>query len=219
MKKYLPLLLLPTLFLLGMGDPIYLVQRVVDGDTLVLNTGDKVRLIGVDTPETKHPQKAVEYFGQEASAFTKREIEDQKVYLMFDQSNAYIGHRDKYDRLLAYVYRASDNFFLNAEIIKQGYGFAYTWFPFKYLDEFRKYEREAREKELGLWKANMSYSSAPAAYSQSQEIVYVGSRNSDKYHYPSCVWAKRIKSSNWVTFGSKSEAASRGYIPCKVCEP
>ena len=51
------------------------------------------------------------------------------------------------------------------------------------------------------------------------EITYVGSRNSTKYHYPSCVWAKKIKSQNLVTFGNKQEAGARGYIPCKVCKP
>ena len=59
--------------------------------------------------------------------------------------------RDRYGRLLAYVY-LSDGTFLNAEIIKQGYGFAYTRFPFKYMEEFRKYEREARENRQGMWR-------------------------------------------------------------------
>ncbi len=61
------------------------VTRVIDGDTLVLNGGERVRLIGVDTPETVHPTKPVEYFGKEASAFTKRMAEDQQVYLEYDQ--------------------------------------------------------------------------------------------------------------------------------------
>jgi len=63
---------------------------------------------------------------------------------------AQIGHRDKYRRTLAYVF-LEDGTFLNAEIIKQGYGFAYTRFPFKYMDEFRRYQREAREQRRGLW--------------------------------------------------------------------
>ncbi len=61
------------------------VTRVIDGDTLVLNGGERVRLIGVDTPETVHPSRPVEYFGREASAFTKRMAEDQQVYLEYDQ--------------------------------------------------------------------------------------------------------------------------------------
>jgi micrococcal nuclease len=64
------------------------VQRVVDGDTLLFGTGERVRLIGVDTPETKHPSKPVEQFGKEASAFTKRMVEGKRVRLEYDPSNA-----------------------------------------------------------------------------------------------------------------------------------
>ncbi len=70
--------------------------------------------------------------------------------LEFDQANSKIGHKDRYNRTLAYVF-LEDGTFLNAEIVKQGYGHAYTRFPFKYLDEFRRYEREAREQRRGLW--------------------------------------------------------------------
>jgi len=123
----------------------YTVLRVIDGDTIMLTTGERVQLIGVDTPETVHPQKPVEYFGIEASAFTKGMCEGKVVRLELDQTK-----RDIYDRLLAYVY-LEDGTFLNAEIIKQGYGHAYTKFPFKYMEEFREFEREARENRKGLW--------------------------------------------------------------------
>ena len=78
--------------------------------------------------------------------FTANMVEGKKVRLEFDQNQ-----RDKYKRLLAYVY-LEDGTFLNAEIIKQGYGYAYTRFPFKYLQEFRIYEKEARLRKRGLWK-------------------------------------------------------------------
>jgi micrococcal nuclease len=120
------------------------VDRVTDGDTLLLTNGEYVRLIGVDTPETKHPKKPVEYFGKEAYLFTKRMVEGKEVGLEYDQTR-----RDRYNRILAYAY-LSDGTFLNAEIIKQGYGFAYTKYPFKYMEEFRGYEREARENKRGL---------------------------------------------------------------------
>lgn len=123
----------------------HLCERVVDGDTIIIENNEKVRLIGVDTPETVHPNKPVGYFGKEASAFTKRMVEGKKVRLEYDWEM-----KDKYGRTLAYVF-LDDGTFLNAEIIKQGYGFAYTKFPFKYLDEFRQYEREARENKKGLW--------------------------------------------------------------------
>jgi len=125
---------------------IYKIKRVIDGDTLLLINGERVRLIGVDTPETKHPQKPVEYFGREAYLFTKEMVDGKEARFEFDRQK-----RDRYGRLLAYVYLL-DGTFLNAEIIKQGYGFAYTRFPFKYMEEFRRYEREARENRKGLWR-------------------------------------------------------------------
>ena len=121
------------------------VKRVVDGDTIVLENGERVRLIGVDTPETVHPNKPVQYFGKEASAFTKNMVEGKKVKLEYDWQR-----KDRYGRTLAYVY-LEDGTHLNAEIIKQGFGFAYTKYPFKYLEEFRKYEKEARIGKKGLW--------------------------------------------------------------------
>jgi micrococcal nuclease len=126
------------------------VVRVVDGDTLVVEIGgseERVRLIGVDTPETVHPQKPVEYFGKEASAFTTRMAEGAVVRLEADPQTA---DRDKYGRLLRYVY-LPDGKLLNAEIIAQGYGFAYVKYPFSKMEEFRQLEREAREASRGLW--------------------------------------------------------------------
>lgn len=119
--------------------------RVVDGDTLELDGGERVRLIGVDTPETVDPRRPVQYFGKEASAFTRRMAQGRMVRLEFDQDS-----RDHYGRTLAYVY-LQDGTFLNAEIIRQGYGHAYTRFPFRYQGEFLALEREARTEGRGLW--------------------------------------------------------------------
>ena len=122
------------------------VVRVVDGDTLLLDRNERVRLIGVDTPETVDPRRPVQRFGKEASEFTRRMAQGKQVRLEFDQDR-----RDRFGRTLAYVF-LEDGAFLNAELIRQGYGHAYTRFPFKYLEEFRALEREAREAQRGLWK-------------------------------------------------------------------
>ena len=122
------------------------VVRVVDGDTLLLDRKERVRLIGINTPETVDLRRPVERFGREASAFTKRMAEGKKVRLEYDQDR-----KDRFGRTLAYVY-LEDGTFLNAEIVMQGYGHAYVQFPFKYMEEFRGYEREAREAQRGLWK-------------------------------------------------------------------
>ncbi len=129
---------------------LYKVIEFVDGDTIAVEmdgTKEKVRLIGVDTPETHDPRKAVQCFGQAAADFTKRTIGSNRVRLEADQQNT---NRDRYSRLLRYVY-LPEGTLLNAELIKQGYGFAYTHFPFTKLDEFRAYEKTARESNKGLW--------------------------------------------------------------------
>lgn len=115
---------------------------------IALRHSGTVRLIGVDTPETVDPRKPVEAFGKDASDFTKRIALGKVVRLEFDRNRT-----DRYNRTLAYVY-LPDGVFLNAEIVRQGYGHAYTAYPFRYLDEFRAFERQARESGRGLWGPN-----------------------------------------------------------------
>ena len=121
---------------------------VIDGDTIIVmidGKKEKVRLIGVDTPEKDGPYTKEEPFSKEASAFTKKITEGKYVELRFDRER-----RDKYERVLAYVY-LEDGTFLNAELIKQGYGTVFRKFPFKYRGDFNRYQLEARENKKGLW--------------------------------------------------------------------
>ncbi len=130
---------------LAPGQAVF-VKRVIDGDTIRLDGGARVRLIGVDTPEMKDKRPEVRALAQEAAAFVRKSVEGKPVRLEYDQKRRH----DRYGRTLAYVY-LDDGTFLNAEIIRQGYGFAFTRYPFKYLEEFRKLEREARQTSRGLW--------------------------------------------------------------------
>ena len=136
---------LVLLLALPSGAWAQLVTRVVDGDTIVVAGVGTVRLIGVDTPETVDPRKPVQFFGKEASEFTRRMAQGKVVRLEFD-----VQRKDKYQRTLAYAY-LPDGTFLNAEIVKQGFGHAYTTYPFRYLEQFRQFEREARAAKRGLW--------------------------------------------------------------------
>ncbi len=122
------------------------VERVVDGDTLLLADGERVRLLGVNTPETKHPSKPVEPFGEEASAFTRSLVEGRTVRLELDRER-----RDNYGRILAYVY--CDQRFLNEELIRAGLSFAQTRFPYseQMKRRFKAAEAEARSHRRGLW--------------------------------------------------------------------
>lgn len=123
----------------------YRVERIVDGDTLVLEKIGKVRLIGVDTPETVDRRKPVQYFGKEASLFLKNIALGKEVSIEYDQNK-----KDRYGRALGYLF-LPDGTLINLKIIEEGYGFAYTKYPFKRIEEFRKAEVQARTIGKGLW--------------------------------------------------------------------
>lgn len=130
---------------------MYQVTRFDDGDTIEVDMNgqkEKIRMIGVDTPETKDPRKNVQCFGKAASEFTKNLIGSSKLRL---ESDSLSSNRDRYNRLLRYVY-LTDGRLVNLELIAQGYGFAYTGFPFTKSDEFVTAQKTARDNNLGLWK-------------------------------------------------------------------
>ena len=123
--------------------------HVTDGDTIGVGRGwryVKVRFIGVDTPETVHPEKPIEFFGPESSAFTKKQLLGKRVHLEFEATRQY----GDYGRLLAYVF-LSDGTFFNAELVKQGYASVFGRDRFQYYKEFRRYELEARKGGVGIW--------------------------------------------------------------------
>jgi micrococcal nuclease len=139
---------------------LYTVQRVIDGDTFKLSNGERVRLIGVDTPETKLNDKlkrdarrtnqdaqTIIAMGRQSKDFSKKLLEGKRVRLEFDAQR-----RDRYGRMLAYVY-LKDGTFVNAELLKQGYAQLMTVPPnVKHKDLFVRMQREARENQRGLWR-------------------------------------------------------------------
>jgi len=129
---------------------LYSVTRFVDGDTITVDmngTKETIRMIGVDTPETHKPNSPVQCYGPAASAFTKNLIGNQKVRLEADPKNQ---NRDRYDRLLRYVY-LPDGRMVARELIAGGYGFAYTLYPFSNKADFVAAETEAKQAAKGLW--------------------------------------------------------------------
>ena len=137
-----------------------LVTRAVDGDTLVLENKERVRLIGIDTPELHESNKlyrdaqrsgqqveVIKQLGRQSYEFTKNLVEGKRVRLEFD-----VERYDKYKRILAYVY-LEDGTFVNARIVEEGYASLMTYPPnVKYADLFLKLYREARQNQRGLWK-------------------------------------------------------------------
>ncbi|WAW14571.1 thermonuclease family protein [Peptostreptococcus equinus] len=161
------------------------VSKVVDGDTievLVNNQTYKLRMIGIDTPETFHPSKSVQFYGKEASDFTKNNLSDKTVYLQKDVSDT-----DKYGRLLRYVWiaRPSSNepsqeeiitSMYNAKLVKEGYAHASTYQPdSKYSSIFASLQNEAQSKSLGLW--NQTAETEFNSKTTYQEINNVDSSN------------------------------------------
>lgn len=122
------------------------VERVIDGDTIVLAGGQRLRYIGIDTPETVHPHKDVECFGLEASEYNKQLVEGKLVYLESD-----VQDTDRYGRLLRYVWINGE--MVNEILVREGYAFASSFPPnVKYQERFNLLQKEARESAVGLWK-------------------------------------------------------------------
>lgn len=136
------------------GEQKYQVVKVVDGDTFDINIEgqtERVRLIGIDTPETVDPRKSVQCFGKEASNKAKEILTNQFVVLEADLSQ---GDRDKYNRLLRYAFLPDGTNF-GLYMISEGYAHEYTYkFPYKYQSEFKAAEISARENNKGLWSPN-----------------------------------------------------------------
>jgi micrococcal nuclease len=147
------------------ADP-YIVARVVDGDTLEVKKGEvleKIRLIGVDTPETVKPNTPVQPYGKEARDYTKKMLLNKEVRLEFD-----VGRTDRYGRLLAYVYLGDEMF--NETLLREGYARLMTVSPnVKYADRFVAIQKEAREAGAGLWALPES-KAASAQESKTEKI-------------------------------------------------
>ena len=219
--------------------PTYQVLKVVDGDTIHISYNgkdEKVRFIGLDTPEIKDPRKPIQCFGREASAKMTELAENKKVRLEFDKTQ---GERDKYGRLLAFVYN-EDNKNLAYEMIRQGYGNEYTYNsnPYKYQNEFKEAAHKAREENKGLWAENTcagdatkpadipapkpqpapAYNPAPVPQPQQSQgaCVIKGNvgRNGKIYHIPGQKYYD--KTNPEAIFCSEVEAQSAGFRRSRV---
>ena len=126
------------------------VAHVVDGDTLRMGAGERVRLVGIDAPESVKPHSAAECYGTQASEHLRSLLPDgTRVRLVGD-----VEARDHYGRLLAYVYRAKDALFVNAAMVRDGYAQPLTIPPnVAHAEEFVALARDAREAGRGLWSA------------------------------------------------------------------
>lgn len=130
----------------------YAVTKVVDGDTIEVNMNgrtEKIRMIGIDTPETKKPNAPVQCYGPEASEFATQTLSGKSVRLEADSLS---DNRDRYDRLLRYVYLQDGSLFEEL-MIRKGYAFAYVSFPFTKEARLAELQKQARANNIGLWGA------------------------------------------------------------------
>ena len=190
----------------------------------------------MDTPETKDPRKPIQCFGREATAKMTELAENKNIRLEFDKTQ---GERDKYGRLLAFVY-SEDSKNLAYEMIRQGYGNEYTYNsnPYKYQNEFKEAARKAREENKGLWAENTCAGNTakpagtpttqpqatpaptPTPASQPQQsqsaCVIKGNegRNGKIYHMPGQKYYN--KTNPEVVFCSEIEAQNAGFRKSKV---
>jgi micrococcal nuclease len=129
---------------------LYNIDHFVDGDTIAVNMNGKVetiRFIGIDTPETHKPNTPVQCYGPAASAYTKNLIGSNRVRLASDPEST---NRDRYDRLLRYVY-LPDGTFVNERLVQNGYAFYYPYFPFTKSGQFRADQQAAMAAHKGVW--------------------------------------------------------------------
>ncbi|MBN2297598.1 MAG: thermonuclease family protein [Deltaproteobacteria bacterium] len=151
MKDYIrwPLVVVMIIVLMGLYHwakalDLHDVRKVYDGDTIQLDDGRKIRLIGVDAPEVKSPYSEEEPFGLQSKRYLSKLLLGKKVYI----KTAAVQY-DKYGRTLAYVYM--DDVLLNGRIIKDGWARAYVRFDYEYRDLFISYEKEAKARGIGIW--------------------------------------------------------------------
>jgi micrococcal nuclease len=127
------------------------VLRVVDGDTIEIEGGQKVRYIGIDTPETVDPRREPQCFGKAASQANSDLVAEQEIYLEKD-----VSETDRYGRLLRYIYLATDSASINEQLVRAGYAVASSYPPdVKYQEKFKEAEEEARANQRGLWQEDL----------------------------------------------------------------
>ncbi len=146
------------------SDELVKVVKVIDGDTIKIETGEVVRLIGIDAPETVHPSKPVACFGKEASQKAKEILEGGLVKLEKD-----VSEKDKYGRLLRYVWK--DDVLVNELLVREGYATVSTYPPdVKYQNRFLEAQRLAREENKGLWAECSGEKSKNTVVTKSQPV-------------------------------------------------
>lgn len=181
----------------------YVVKKVIDGDTIQLDTGETVRYLGIDAPEVFTKGAGAEFYAREATRYNRKLVFMRKIKLEFD-----VEKKDQYGRLLAYVF--VKDVFVNAELVRHGYAKAYIKPPnVKYKALLLANQKKAMDEDKGLWQEKK----------KDTETSYIGNKRTYTLHRPSCPLAKNISDKNKIIFRNRMDAIKIGYTLCKQCKP
>ncbi|OQY11927.1 MAG: hypothetical protein B6I31_04035 [Desulfobacteraceae bacterium 4572_19] len=179
----------------------YKVTWVDDGDTVVMSNGQRVRYIGINTPEVAHKDQKAEPFGNKASEYNKTLVLNLKVELERGKKQF-----DRYGRMLGYLF-LKDGTFVNARLLKKGYAYCLYVKPnVKYAKLFLETQQEAMKKRVGIWHKFRETGK-----------TYIGNQKSMRFHALTCPYGSKTGKRNRVRFSRKWEAFYKGYSPCKHC--
>lgn len=180
------------------------VAWVTDGDTVVLEGGQKVRLLGIDAPELEKEGQPADFLAHQAKRVLADLAQGQRVRLEYDELRY-----DRYGRVLAHLI-LPDGTNLSREMVRQGLARVYTIPPnVRYREELLSAQREAIQAKRAIWMEAL----------KQDEPYYLANRHSHILHRPSCPLGQKTAPANRLRFDSKTEALLQGYSPCRSCQP
>ena len=180
------------------------VTQVIDGDTLVLAGGKRVRLLGIDAPEMAKKDRPAEFLAHKSKAFLFDLTQGKMVRLEYDQLRY-----DHYGRVLAYIFLA-DKTLVNAALLRQGLAHVYFHPPnVRYRDTLLAAQTEAMDARRGLWQKALNQN----------EPYYLANRHTLRFHRPGCPMAEKIAPANRQKITALKQAYLEGFSPCRSCKP
>lgn len=203
-KNLLPTLLIAFISLSFAHSAYNRVQFVYDGDTILLETGEKVRYLGIDAPEMDYEGKKSEFWAIPSRDYNALLLNRKRVRLEFDQEK-----RDHHGRLLAYVFLEGGDM-VNALLLRQGLAHVMIKRPnLKYFFTLLDNQRTAMKARRGIWSQDTG----------EMEKYYLGNDKSYRFHRPECSFARQIRPDHLVRFESRHKAFWEGFSPCRRCRP
>lgn len=180
------------------------VKYILDGDTVLLETGRLVRYLGIDAPELGHDGREDEFLAREAKDYNRSLVQKGRVGLEFD-----LEREDRHGRLLAYLFTEKGDM-INALMIRKGFArVMVTGSNLKYFPLLRDHQRLAMSEKIGLWGQK------PVR----EEAYYLGNAKSYRFHRPSCPFAKSASPRYLIRFEKSDAAHWEGFSPCRQCKP